>query len=195
MQVGLAEWSQKISAAFENCRSEKADIESAEKTALDEVLYDPRLTHKQRRKILRFHRKKLSSNIAGYDADLKKLDVEKKHIERIIEIVESVSEWTRKPLILGRAIGSRLDSLREADRTDLLLHIGESKSRDFVRPKLGEILADTHSFCIEHNWAAAFEGAQDFNAPTFRLPYDLCAFEFHLSRLPCIRAMTPNPAL
>lgn len=36
-------------------------------------------------------------------------------------------------------------------------------------------------FVVEHNWAAAFSGADDFAGGSFRLPFDLTCFEFKTS--------------
>lgn len=40
---------------------------------------------------------------------------------------------------------------------------------------------EVKSFVVEHNWAAAFANATDYNDGSFNLPYELCAFEFRIS--------------
>lgn len=41
-------------------------------------------------------------------------------------------------------------------------------------------------FVVEHEWAAAFQNATDYNDGTFNLPYEKCAFEFRISGRPVI---------
>jgi hypothetical protein len=50
--------------------------------------------------------------------------------------------------------------------------------KDFYRLEQAEAL---NTFVIQHNWAAAFEGATDFDMGDFRLPYERAAFELHIT--------------
>lgn len=42
-------------------------------------------------------------------------------------------------------------------------------------------LDDCQSFVVKHDWARAFEGAEDFDAGDYRLPYEICVFEFRIT--------------
>jgi hypothetical protein len=42
------------------------------------------------------------------------------------------------------------------------------------------LIHEPQIFLVQHNWAAAFDGAKDFSEGEFPLPFDHCAFEFRL---------------
>lgn len=51
-----------------------------------------------------------------------------------------------------------------------------------IGPDFDPYIADEPQlFLVEHNWAAAFEGAKDFADGEFPLPFEHCAFEFRLN--------------
>ncbi len=59
-------------------------------------------------------------------------------------------------------------------------HAGPREWNDFIEDFLAE---DPQIFTVEHDWAAAFEGATDFDGGSYQLPYDRCCFEFLLNDL------------
>lgn len=63
--------------------------------------------------------------------------------------------------------------------------IGEGSGVERAQQKIGsehDIFFDEQPqiILVEHNWAAAFAGAQDFSEGEYPLPYERCAFEFML---------------
>lgn len=101
---------------------------------------------------------------------------------RMKEAALEMNSWVREPLTLQRPDGSTFQKLRQAfvddeaycvsaiemDPLDLLARFDRSWSAASV-------------FVVEHNWSAAFEKATDFAAGEFKLPDDICVFEFRFS--------------
>lgn len=75
---------------------------------------------------------------------------------------------------LEKPQGSSLHHLAEYSK-----RYGEGHFYKNIQP--GGSMADIQDFVVEHNWAAAFNNATDFDKGVFRLPYDNCAFEFRIS--------------
>lgn len=83
--------------------------------------------------------------------------------------------WVQGGMVLERNDCSRLHKLCEAARG------GRITDSNFHRGYPDDALSSvTQTFVVKHDWASAFEGA-DGMAEEFKLPYDLCAFEFRLS--------------
>jgi hypothetical protein len=83
--------------------------------------------------------------------------------------------WINSDFMLERNDCSRLHKLTEASR---LGHVVDS---NFNPGDPNEALKYvTQTFVVKHDWASAFEGAEGM-AEEFKLPYDICAFEFRIS--------------
>ena len=100
----------------------------------------------------------------------------------------SIRDWARSPR-LEKAATTKLHHLREAvkpenemAKPDMLEAAGQ------LAQLFGTMIHDRveglhlHSFVIQHDWASAFEHAEEFSADApIKLPYPLCAFEFRIS--------------
>jgi hypothetical protein len=107
--------------------------------------------------------------------------------ELAMNVTRDLDHWTASVkkdtgLVLERAQASKAHLLRQAAEDGHLVlfefHPGDMASAGMATADLavGEV------FVVEHDWAAAFEGAQDYAGnDDWRLPYDLCCFEFRLS--------------
>jgi hypothetical protein len=105
---------------------------------------------------------------------------EQHHIERWDERIAARKEldpWIDGGFHLQKAGGSVIHRLWAAEEAGLALWLLAVPGTD---PTL-KIPPDAQSLVVQHNWAAAFEGATDFDAGDFRLPYDICCFEFKIS--------------
>jgi hypothetical protein len=100
----------------------------------------------------------------------------------------SLREWAANAR-LQKATGTKLHHLRAAVRPDNVMARPENYETTAQLEKIfGTILHDRvngiklHSFVVEHDWARAFENAEDFtdDAP-IRLPFPACLFEFAIS--------------
>jgi hypothetical protein len=100
--------------------------------------------------------------------------IDKKH-----EIFAEVTEWMRAPLNLQRPDGSAFHKLQETMRDGAMLvpAVDEKIPQGFER-SLDPV---THAFVVNHDWAAAFKNATDFEGGEWHMPYEHTAFEFVIS--------------
>jgi hypothetical protein len=94
------------------------------------------------------------------------------------EALREISPYLEAPLALERREGSALHKLQQALDDARLVNMEGSSSTvadALARPK--------GVFVIQHDWAAAFAGADETLAAAkdIKLPYDTCAFELRLS--------------
>lgn len=105
--------------------------------------------------------------------------------------LRELEEWLKPGLKLQKAEGSAahrlLDAFASDDVLDLLAAPGNSAS--FPTLPIG---LHTNIFVVQHDWAEAFRGAEEFDSGDFRLPYDISIFEFRISgRRVCALVVDP----
>lgn len=105
--------------------------------------------------------------------------------KRRLEIHQGVQEWLKRPIALGQNDHTRFHKLADACREGRLHCIGENGEETTLAEAnvLGEYFK--HIFVVKHDWAGAFEDAVGVS-DEWKLPYDLCAFEFVISGHPVI---------
>jgi hypothetical protein len=91
----------------------------------------------------------------------------------VIENPQSTAWHKVRAAYLGKRI-----LLGDVNKADAVFNYEQLKIGDTHAPFFDE---EPQVFLIEHNWAAAFEGASDFDEGEFPLPYQHSAFEFVLS--------------
>jgi hypothetical protein len=85
----------------------------------------------------------------------------------------------RPPFLLQKNECSRLHKFLEAATNGFVLH---QYSGLLVSNINLPLLESAQPFVVKHDWWAAFKGADGFNEdPEFRLPYDICVFEFRIN--------------
>lgn len=112
-------------------------------------------------------------------------------LEKQIHVINAVLEpywrWKESKPVLEKNDCSRLHRLVEsANRRMIVNKDGQS---DQVDPQW--LHGNFQTFVVKHNWAAAFESAEGVD-DSWRMPYDLCAFEFRISGRNCIVASAQN---
>lgn len=125
--------------------------------------------------------------VASSDRRLKDLKTEMAALKQREEQLGDLANWSAESgLKIERPDGPSFRRLRKAVAEGRTAYLGKdpmatAPAMDFEKEvfRLAEILV------IEHNWAAAFNGANVENA-SIRLPYDVCAFEFKFSGRPVI---------
>lgn len=144
------------------------------------------ISRKQKLKILREERKRLNREMeTGTYATLKKKLERLKQYNPVLEEIQSWYEGAAP--MLGRPSGSQLADFKNSIRSGTLFRYDDIKrvnEENLLRrdTSLLEVLNEAHSFVVEHNWAGAFAGASDFESEAFRLPFDICCFEFVISK-------------
>lgn len=143
---------------------ERFEQTKAEVTRLMEPL-DPATRHRVADKLLtqfETERHRHEASIAENRRRLERMDELKLWFEKPVQLALEKNDCTRLHRLkecaaTGRIIGNDAEPL---DKSESLRHI-------------------EHTFVVRHNWAAAFEHADGIE-DNFRLPYDVCAFEFRV---------------
>lgn len=124
--------------------------------------------------------KKLLAHIKELNATRKDLKQEQAELKQARDIwAQDIDETGRRlamPFRLERPQGPSTHHLSEylksCEPVDGVL-------RDELIKKLDE--GHWQSFVVEHDWAAAFAGASEFDSGGFKLPYDFTCFEFRVN--------------
>jgi len=100
-----------------------------------------------------------------------------------IAALNSIKAWTNlHSYHLEPNDCSRIHKLHEAFRAGRVIN----HNKVLAQPDLEDLMGNTwisgnQPFVVQHDWAAAFKNATDYADGPFRLPFDLCAFEFRIS--------------
>ncbi len=107
------------------------------------------------------------------------------------DAIKDVFEWSAESgLALEKPEGPSFRKMRKAVAEGKTAYLGkdmeaETPAHDFEK----EVFRFAEIVVIEHNWAAAFAGANVGDA-VVKLPYDVCAFEFKFAGRPVIALAT-----
>lgn len=147
---------------------------------------------KMRRKIIRQVMRELRQDRAAIKSKIEGIDSPLNFLRAIEEIVEAADDWLETTKVLQSPSGTRLHKFIEAisagdviDWHDPNYRISEANGKAWR-----ETAAASTVYLIEHNWAAAFDGATDFDGGEIHLPDDVCAFEFKMSGVPIVAFAT-----
>jgi len=130
-------------------------------------------------------------------AELDRLDAEicgrmdtisarRERLRRAIDILREMADWLHHEPRLDRAQSSRAHELIAAVKRGGSVfmydfHVADPEQRLSEVQTLQCGLSPGHVFIVEHDWAAAFKGAGEYDDTSpFRLPYEHCMFEFSI---------------
>lgn len=103
------------------------------------------------------------------------------HLTKTSDACRDIVEWMGNGLLLERPDGLSFPSLRKAMAAgEYVTFPGDHENAEFALSFEKEVFRYAELFSIEHDWAKAFEASNLGDAP-FKLPYDVCAFEFKIS--------------
>lgn len=154
---------------------------------IQHLIHDnPKLTDAARNEVLEWMKsyadeKPLRGNreiMRDVDAKIRELEKESAYILRAVEMVDD-SEWMLGDLILQRADGSCLHKLAEEWRNGGVTSPMSGETPEHLRDMFDVVPYQT--FVVEHNFAAAFAKAKDFDGGEISLPFEHTAFEFKVS--------------
>lgn len=128
----------------------------------------------------------LRADVARDRAELRRLTDEDRWLKRKIAALEELHAWWKPDLPQQRAEASRLHSVVAQVRAEgRLLSMRPSAGEDWLSVAAGAV-----SFVVRHDWAAAFAGAEMDGGGSWRLPYDICCFEFRVAGRPMLAFAT-----
>lgn len=120
--------------------------------------------------------------VADCDRKIKSKDSELSAMRKRSGEIGDLANWSAESgLKIERPEGPSFRKLRKAVAEGRTAYLGKdpmasAPAMDFEK----EVFRHAEILVIEHDWAAAFKGANVENAAV-RLPYDVCAFEFKFS--------------
>lgn len=107
----------------------------------------------------------------------------KNDMDRLDEMrnaIEDTERWAADFLVFEKPTGG-VASLRQAFTQKKVLSIHEVLHRMPVQ-SFEEVFEEGEIFRVEHDWFKAIRKADEFEAGSFRLPYEVSIFEFQVSR-------------
>ena len=143
---------------------------------LNEIISRTDLSKKEKLRLLRKQGKRADAKIAELDAERRELRRKMDRLNLIDAARAEIVPWANGTLGLERATGSQVHSLQSDAENERVLHIDEVYDRPIE--SIGVVVADAQAFVIEHDWARAFANAKDYDSHHFKMPFDVCCFEF-----------------
>ena len=148
---------------------------------LPDYITDPMIPPVERERRSALYFEKLIGEQAG-------LEREMADCEARIGVSKKLREWAAGSPKLERNDCSRLHQLIQAFADGKIMSTNKVGRDDWKA-----FSQDNHAFVVQHDWASAFKGAQDFDGGEFRWPYDICSFEFRLSGKTVIAVCFQDP--
>lgn len=181
-QAGYKAGHNAATAAIAEIVGANDDNEASVKARIAEIMSG--LRPQEQRKVLKGLRKEMnrtSRNLAAERA-IKTHEIER--LENMQAAFAEIEEWAKSGgFTLERPTGSVIHQLRQdiIDGTALVFHMRKEFPRvadDYEQ----EVFAESQIFLVEHDWAAAFAKAGDYEDDAeFHLPFEVCVFEFKIS--------------
>jgi hypothetical protein len=162
------EWESKAMSA---AREQGLNDDEATAAVKIERILSP-LDPKDRQKLLKEATKQLAANRA--EEATAKREFEALEVRR--DALDKCIQWLGSEPRMQRPVGSAWHKLSEAFRAGRVAYHQQA-----LNGASGFFDASPHVFVVEHDWASAFRGAEDFADGNYKLPFDLCCFEFQIS--------------
>lgn len=121
--------------------------------------------------------KKLNKQVAENQKDIAAKQYTLAWCEAVVEASKGFPEWEKIPPKLQKNDCSRLHHLVTDLKRSKKMMGNQMKGTD-VDSIEWEKMAP---FVVQHDWASAFQNAEEYSGGNFNLPYETCAFEFRIS--------------
>ena len=138
------------------------------------------LSQEEKKKLVYPELKRIREERAKLKDKAVKLITKQEFFDKAIKWHEKYMEWVKLPFSIQKNSETRFHQLVEfmVANDELIEEVSKEK-------KLDKFPIDKAiPFIIEHDWAKAFKKANISNE--FKLPYDVCAFEFIINNAPLI---------
>jgi len=124
--------------------------------------------------------KKLRAELGALDQKKRDLHAEMDYADRAVKALQFIRDIDASTL--ERPATTFSHHLRDALRRNDFIDI-QSDNRRKIDGREYEtyIFGGAKYFLIQHNWATAFRGATDYAEGEFRLPFEVCVFEFKIA--------------
>lgn len=151
---------------------------------IDELLKS--LDPSRRRLALKHLRKDSTRRMRELNAKARRLEDERGFLDRVTIAYKEFVEWVPAAPILERPGGSFSHHLRQNLLDgEALIFTAYSQANSVIhgtKEYETELFDVAQFFVVDHDWAAAFKNAADYaDGSEFKLPAEVCAFEFKVS--------------
>ena len=156
----------------------KTDLERDAANKLMELILQVPEGKKRRRLLHKIHQ-----TFAGEKVAHQKSMAEIDFLRAADDMLSELFEWINNSAVFGKPMGSALHKFRDALASGVVVDLGHDGGRLPTRDvsEWLDATAGASVYLIEHDWAAAFEGAQDFTSGETLPPDEFCAFEMSIS--------------
>lgn len=152
------------------------------KEAMQDIYANPELTARQKRRLVNKLRRPHLDEIAKLEREENRLNHQRVLIEQAKVALDDFVNWSKGGEITLQKLGeSGIHKLADAVEEDRTIWLAETPEYEQEVMRLVHDYLDTaQTFVVQHDWAAAFKNAQDFDGEV-SLPYEKCAFEFRMN--------------
>lgn len=121
----------------------------------------------------------LKSKKRSLDARLHEANADLAYAQRAMDAIQFIRDL--HPATLERPPTTFSHHLREALRKEDFVNIQCDRKQNEGADYESEIFAKAKYFLVQHDWAAAFREAAEYDEGEFHLPFEICVFEFKIS--------------
>jgi hypothetical protein len=145
------------------------------------------LMPEQRKRVINNLSRQFKSEMARYQSDLDSKISKRDALAHKLKVAEAICSWADSPVKLERNDCSRFHKLCDAAKKGTI-HILSPEGEIDTMGSYEQITEHySHVFVVKHDWAGGFgDSIGNVLSEEWRLPYDLCAFEFLISGRPVV---------
>lgn len=129
----------------------------------------------------RERKKALSRYIAKLEKNIREKQADRDAMLAALDAWKFVQNVCNTAPVFQRPTAPISHHVREAIRNGTIINERVRKKREGALDLETEVLAKAHYFLVQHDWASAFRGAGEYEGGEFRLPFEVCVFEFLIS--------------
>ena len=122
--------------------------------------------------------KDLHAKRRDLEAQKRELEADIGYADRALEAIKFIRDLDGATLERPTATFSH--HLRGALRRGDFINIQRERRKNEGNDYETQIFAEAKYFLVQHDWAAAFRGATDYEDGEYRLPFEICVFEFKI---------------
>lgn len=123
--------------------------------------------------------KELKTKKRDLDARMHEAEADLAYAQRAMDAIKFIRDL--HPAILERPSTTFAHHLRDALRKNDFVNVQRERGKSEGADYESQIFAQAKYFLVQHDWAAAFRGAGDYDEGEFHLPFEICVFEFKIS--------------
>lgn len=129
----------------------------------------------------RDRKKALSRYIAKLGKNIREKQAERDAMLTALDAWKFIQKVCNTAPVFQRPTAPISHHVREAIRSGAIINERVRKKREGALDLETEVLAKAQYFLVQHDWASAFRGAGEYDGGEFRLPFEICVFEFLIS--------------